>query len=130
MARHNRPLALAAVVALVAAAVLASAVLAACASDDIQTPTSQIDKAKDVSMKTQILSIETGINSYIAMNSQLPPTADQNTLGSFVQPWPDNPYTKVPMKQGPNPGEYTYTPMGGTNYTLVAHLAETDYTVH
>ena len=116
--------------AVVIAMSFAAVALAGCGEELAPpSPNSQIDKAKDVSMKTEILSVQTGIQAYIATNGQLPPTADQNTLGSFVNPWPNNPYTKVPMKPGTNPGEYTYTPMGGNSFTLVAHLAESDYTV-
>jgi hypothetical protein len=122
MVKRKRLAVLATLLALVATPLLASASLAAC-GDDIEPPTSQINIAKDVSMKTEILSIETGIKSYIAANGQVPPTADQNTLGGFVQPWPENPYTKVPMQPGTNPGEYTYTALGGTSFKLVAHLS-------
>ena len=119
-------------VALIAAvALLAVSATAGCGEELAPpSPNSQIDIAKDVAMKAEIRSVQTGIQAYIATNGQLPPTADQNTLGGFVNPWPENPYTKVPMKPGTNPGEYTYTPMGGNSFTLVAHLSGgEDYTL-
>src|SRR5512140_3205783 len=123
MTPGTRVRAVATVLVVSLAATLAALTLAGCFEKDLPpTPTSQINIAKDAAMKTEILSIQTGIQAYIASNGQLPSTADQNTLGTFVQPWPDNPYTKVPMQPGTNPGEYTYTPGIGTSFQLVAHL--------
>ncbi len=86
--------------------------------------TGTIDVAKDASVKTQLLQIDTGVKGYIASNGVLPPDASQATLGSFVAPWPVNPYTKAAMKSGIGEGDYTYTPGTGSAYTLSVKLSD------
>jgi hypothetical protein len=103
--------------------VVVGAVLAGCGEDDIATPTAQIDIAKDMSAKTAIRSIQTGIQAHVATTNALPPRATKDVLGGFVQPWPQNPWTKTDMTEGKDPGNFTYTPGGGTSYTLVVHLS-------
>jgi hypothetical protein len=111
-------------------AVAAGVVLAGCGEDDIATPTAQIDIAKDMSAKTAIRSIQTGIQAHVATNSALPPRATKDVLGGFVQPWPQNPWTKTDMTEGTDPGNFTYKPGAGTSYTLVVHLSGgKDYSV-
>jgi len=116
--RRRRALA----IALVTIAV-ATAGLVGCGKDEVASPTSQIDVAKDTSAKAGILAIETGIKAYIAATGAAPPEASQDVLGSLVQPWPENPWTKAPMAEGTDPGDYTYSPGTGTGYTLVGHLS-------
>jgi hypothetical protein len=103
----------------VALAVLAlAAALGACGTEEIETPTETIDIAKDQAVKAQIMMIKTGVVAYVQLNGVAPPNASQETLGSFVQPWPDNPFTQAPMKQGKEPGDIAYAPGAGTAYTL------------
>jgi len=111
--------------AIVLVALAATAGLAGfgCGEEDIASPTSQIDIAKDTAAKAGILAIQTGIQAYLATTGAVPPQVDEATLGSFVQPWPENPWTKAPMAQGSDPGDYTYTPGSGASYTLVGHLS-------
>jgi hypothetical protein len=100
-------------------AVLAlAAALGACGAKDIQTPTGTIDIAKDQAVKAQLMMIKTGVTAYVQMNGVAPPNADAATLGSFVQPWPKNPWTQAPMKSGKEPGDIAYAPGAGTAYTL------------
>ena len=91
--------------------------------DEVQTPTATIDIAKDQAAKSSLVAIRTAIQSYAAVNGQLPPAADQATLGGFVAPWPTNPWTKGPMKPGSGVGDYVYTPGAGTSFTLTVHLS-------
>jgi preprotein translocase subunit YajC len=94
-------------------------------------PTKQIDKANDIAVQAGIRAIQIGIDTYTATNGSAPPTADQNTLGAAISPWPKNPFTNAPMAPGSQPGDYTYTNLGGTAYSLVAHLAGgVDFTAH
>lgn len=95
-----------------------AAALGACGSEEIQTPTDTIDIAKDQAVKAQLMMIKTGVTAYVQLNGVAPPSADAATLGSFVQPWPDNPWTQQPMKQGKEPGDIAYAPGAGTAYTL------------
>lgn len=94
-----------------------------CGDGDIASPTTNIDLAKDTSAKAGILAIQTGIQAYIATNGSVPSQVNESALGSLVQPWPANPWTKAPMAEGTQPGDYTYTPGAGTDYTLTGHLS-------
>ena len=121
MRSRRRGIALAALVA----AVLSAALLgAACGGTDIQTPTSTIDKAKNVAAKSEIMMVKTGIAAYAATSGAVPPTATQDVLGSFVAPWPSNPWTGAPMAAGKQPGDIVYAPGAGTDYTLGVVLAD------
>ncbi len=94
------------------------------AGEDVNRPTQTIDIAKDQAAKSELVNIKMAIQSYVATNGQLPPAADQGTLGSYMSPWPENPWTKQPMKPGSGEGDYTYTPAGGTSFTLTVHLSD------
>lgn len=107
-----------------AAAVLGAALLAACGAQDIATPTSNIDIAKDVAAKGEIMMVKTGITVYAATNGAAPPMATQDVLGSLVDPWPKNPWTQAPMAVGKQPGDIVYAPGTGTDYTLGVVLAD------
>jgi hypothetical protein len=119
--RRTRRLASACVLTLLALA--AATGFAGCGEEEIASPTSQIDIAKDMSVKASIRSVQTGIQAHIATTNALPPKATKDVLGGFVQPWPQNPWTKTDMTEGTDPGDYTYTPGAGTSYSLVVHLS-------
>jgi hypothetical protein len=112
--------------ALVALAVLAAAALSGCGLQDqaAENTSGKIDQAKDAAAKTQLMMIKTGVQAYVATNGSVPADASQATLGSFVAPWPVNPFTKQPMTAGDTPGDYVYTPGAGTAYTLAVHLSD------
>jgi hypothetical protein len=122
------------ITAIVALLTVAAAIgLAGCGwfEDEIASPKSQIDIGKDAAVKMDIRSIETGISAYIATSNALPPRATKDVLGGFVQPWPQNPWTKTDMTEGKDPGNFSYTQGTGTSYTLVAHLSGgRDYQAH
>jgi len=103
----------------VLAAVLGAALFAAaCGPQDVQTPTGNIDIAKNVAAKSEIMMVKTGIAAYIATNSTAPPMATQDVLGVYTDPWPKNPWTQAPMAPGKQPGDIIYAPGAGTDYTL------------
>ena len=110
--------------AALAAAVLGAALLAACGAQDIATPTGNIDIAKDVAAKSELMMVKTGVAAYAATNSAAPPMATQDVLGGFVDPWPKNPWTQAPMAPGKQPGDIVYAPGAGTDYTLGVVLAD------
>jgi hypothetical protein len=98
-----------------------------CGQSAIPNPATQIDQAKNVAAKAEIVSIETGIRAYQAMGGgQLPPDASQATLGQFVNPWPKNPWTAGPMQPGTGKGDYTYELTSG-GFRLTVHLDGGDY---
>ncbi len=109
---------------LVALAALVGATLVGCGAKDITPPTGDIGVARDVSAKSEIMMIKTGIAGYLATNSTLPATATPDVLGSFVNPWPKNPWTQAPMAPGAQPGDIVYTPGAGVSYTLGVRLAD------
>ncbi len=55
-----------------------------------------------------MLAIATGVKAHVATSGEAPADASQATLGAFVSPWPDNPFTGAPMAPGSNPGDYVY----------------------
>ena len=125
--RRTIALALVALVALAAAAALPGC---GCQKQAVENTTGKIDVAKDAAVKTQIMSIQTGIQASIATSGAAPADASQATLGSFVNPWPTNPFTNAPMKPGKAAGDYVYTPGAGTAYTLAVNLSDgSQYTV-
>ena len=97
------------VVAVIAAVVLAVAIPAAMVSD-------QDSKAKESGVKEGMHSIQIGIQSWAVDHGDLYPEAaevDQfGAVGGYVDLWPTNPYSGLPMAQGTGPGEYTYTSDG------------------
>jgi hypothetical protein len=113
--------------ALLALAVLAAAALlpgCGCQDKAVENTTGTIDVAKDAAVKAQLLMIKTGVQAYVASNGSLPADASEGTLGSFVAPWPVNPFTKAPMQQGDGVGDYVYTPGTGTSFSLAVHLSD------
>jgi hypothetical protein len=103
---------------------LVALAVTACGTKDIQTPTGNIDKARDVAAKGEIMMVKTGVAAYTATSGAAPPTATQDVLGSFVDPWPKNPWTQAPMVVGKQPGDIVYAPGAGTAYTLGVVLAD------
>jgi len=111
---------------IIALALALVAGVAGCGLQDqaVEQTTGQIDVAKDAAVKAQLMMIKTGVQAYVATNGAPPPDASQATLGSFVQPWPVNPFTNAPMKAGDGVGDYVYTPGSGTGFTLAVHLSD------
>jgi len=105
-------------------ALMVTLAVTACGAKDIQTPTGNIDRAKDVAAKGEIMMVKTGVAAYVATNSAAPPSATQDVLGSFVAPWPKNPWTLAPMVAGKEPGDIVFAPGAGTSYTLGVVLAD------
>ena len=83
-----------------------------------------LDQARDLSAKAGLLSIQMGVQSYLATTGAVPGDASQATLGSFVSPWPSNPFTKAPMAPGTGVGDYSYAPIGTTGYKLTVKLSD------
>ena len=108
--------------ALVALAV--GVTLAACGAKDIANPTTNIDVARDQAAKSQIMLVKTGIAAYTATNGTAPPMATQEVLGTFVDPWPKNPWTEAPMAVGKTKGDLVYAPGAGTAYTIGVVLSD------
>jgi hypothetical protein len=117
---------------LVALLALGAAVaLGGCGLQDqaVENTSGTIDVAKDAAVKAQLMMIQTGIQASIATSGAAPADASQATLGTIVSPWPTNPFTDQPMKQGKGVGDYVYTPGAGATYSLAVNLSDgTQYT--
>ena len=83
-----------------------------------------LDQAQDVSAKAGLLSIQMGVQSYLATNGTVPNDASQASLGALVSPWPNNPFTKTPMASGTGVGDYSYAAVGTTGYRLTVKLSD------
>jgi hypothetical protein len=112
--------------AIAVVAALLAVVIGGCGESVVTSPATQIDQAKNVAAKTEILAVETGVRAYQAMNGQLPADASQATLGSFVNPWPKNPWTGGPMQPGAGKGDYTYA-QTNSGFSLTVHIDGGDY---
>jgi hypothetical protein len=77
--------------------------------------------------------IQTGIQKYAADNNDVYPPGSavewSGAVGSYVDHWPTNPWTGLPMVQSIQKGDFTYR-MSSTSYTLAGHLSNgSDFTV-
>ncbi len=113
-----------ALIVVVALAVTGAFAGCGCQEKAVENTTGTIDVAKDAAAKAELVPIKTAVQSYVVSNGALPPDASQATLGGYVQPWPTNPFTNAPMKQGDGVGDYVYTPGAGTDFTLAVHLSD------
>jgi type II secretion system protein G len=88
----------------------------------------QRDKAKAATVKGGVHNIELGIASYAVDNSDLYPATGAVSKASmidgsgvsYVDNWPQNPWTGVDMADSSNQGDYTYTKTAA-HFTLVGH---------
>jgi len=81
----------------------------------------QRDKAKESAVKGGVHNIELGIGSYaVDYQDQYPATGtvSSSSLASYVDNWPRNPWTNVPMAEGATQGSYAYTKVGNS-FTLI-----------
>jgi type IV pilus assembly protein PilA len=99
---------------------------------------SQRNKAKDAAVKEGIHSIQIGIQSYALDNSDNYPGAVANSAAlvdstghPYVDNWPKNPFTNVPMASSSSEGDYTYTDnVVSSTFALAGHLSTgSDFTV-
>lgn len=107
-------------------AVLIAVVLTGCGTkaEPLQGDIKALDQGKDMSAKASAQVIKLGIQSYIAANSVAPPAATPDVLGSFVSPWPNNPFTHTAMTTGTQPGDFSYAPLTGTDFQLTVTLSD------
>ena len=82
-------------------------------------------------MRTGVHNIQMGIETWRADNARgtYPPevVVTPERLGTYVDPWPVNPYTGGPMQPGGGPGNYDYVRLpGGEGYTLTGYGGDGD----
>jgi hypothetical protein len=86
----------------------------------------QANRGKDSAVKEGIHALQVGVQSWaVDHNDRYPPVAavcqSNARFASYVDRWPDNPFTDAPMALGSQPGDFTYTTDGKT-FTLTGHL--------
>ena len=85
----------------------------------------QRDKAKESAVKGAVHNIELGVASYGVDHADKYPAAGgvtSSTMASYVDNWPKNPWTGVPMAATGGEGDYDYTPgVGQTSFSIVGH---------
>lgn len=74
-----------------------------------------------------VIAIQVGVLTWASQHGGAFPLAaqvqQQGEVAQYVDPWPVNPYTQVPMKQGSTPGDYTYELLdAGGGYQLTGYL--------
>jgi hypothetical protein len=81
-------------------------------------------QSRDAAVKEGIHSIQIGIQSYAVDHADTyPPDAAQATLARYVDTWPSNPYTNLPMMPGTTPGNFYYS-TNGSSFQLVGYGAD------
>ena len=95
----------------------------------------QRERAKDATVKGGVHEIELALASYAVDHGDVyPAVATVSVAGlvdvngvSYVSPWPDNPWTGLPMQHVvvPTKGDFTYAPVGvpASTFTLAGHLS-------
>jgi type II secretion system protein G len=83
----------------------------------------QRDKAKESAVKEGVHSIQVGVQSYAVDNGDTYPATggvSSGTMASYVDIWPDNPWTNAAMAQAGTHtmGDYNYSATS-TTFTLV-----------
>jgi type IV pilus assembly protein PilA len=82
----------------------------------------QRDKAHEAALKEGIHSVHVGVQSWAADHGGVYPAASKLTqrgLSRYVDDWPINPYTGLPMQAGTSPGDFSYVVSpNGTTYQL------------
>jgi hypothetical protein len=71
----------------------------------------QRDKADEAAVKEGVHSIQVGVQSWAVDHDDAYPDASQvsmSGLTGYVDVWPTNPFTHLPMDQGTGPGQYSY----------------------
>lgn len=84
-------------------------------------------EAKESAVIEGVHALQVGLQSWaVDHGDQWPPRADVRAGGavaSYLDRWPENPYTGEPMAPGDGPGDYTYLRDGG-QYQLTGHFED------
>jgi type II secretion system protein G len=90
----------------------------------------QRNRAKDAAVKEGIHTIEIGVASYATDNNDMYPADVPNSAAlvdatgkPYVDSWPKNPWTNVPMKESTSMGDYTYSIPASSSFRLVGHTS-------
>ena len=88
-------------------------------------PVQKDSVSKAASVREGIHSIQIGVQSYAVDNQDaypVPSMVTQSGLAFYLDYWPRNPYTALPMTQGTGPGDFTYAlAADGKSFELVGY---------
>jgi hypothetical protein len=76
----------------------------------------QRDLAKESAVREGVHSLQIGVQSWAVDHEDEypdPAIVSPSGMGLYVDNWPTNPYTGLPMTQGTGPGQFTYSVSGG-----------------
>jgi hypothetical protein len=86
--------------------------------------TSETQKAQESAVKEGVHSIQIGVQSWAVDHKDAypyPSDVDQAGLADYLDVWPTNPYTDLPMDHGTGPGQYIYEKPSGSAFRLTAY---------
>ena len=94
-------------------------------SDSAEPISADAEQDRERGVKEAIHSLQIGVLSYgVDYDEQYPQPELLNELdmGSYVDPWPTNPYADEPMTQSTAPGSFTYElSESGTDFTITGY---------
>jgi len=131
-ARRRSPLKL---VLIVVGALILFACSTAIAALLLRSPAPADHPTYNAAVREGVFVLSGGIREWSAAHDdRFPPVEEvgrSGGVGKLIDKWPANPYTREPVKPGPDPGDYTYTVSAdGLNYRLSGHLGDgTDFTI-
>jgi hypothetical protein len=76
-----------------------------------------------VALEASVRNLSMAVESYYADNETYPAVVTQATVGGYISPWPDNPWTQRPIAQGTSVGDFTYTLTAG-GFQLAGHKGD------
>jgi hypothetical protein len=90
-------------------------------------------RARETGVKEGVHALQVGIQAWAVDHGDRYPrqaaVRADGAIASYVDTWPENPYTGEPMAPGKGPGDYTYTKVRG-GFRLTGHVDRgRDYTV-
>lgn len=112
--------------ALAALALVAGLAAAGCGGSAAPSPSAagaQQTTVYAVALEAAVRNLSMAIQSYYVDNGSYPAAVTQAILGSYVSPWPDNPWTQRPIGQSMAVGDVMYT-MTANGFRLAGHKAD------
>ena len=112
--------------ALAALALLLGLAAAACGGSSAPSPSAagaQQTTVNAVALEAAVRNLSMAVQSYYVDNGVYPAAVTQATLGSYISPWPDNPWTHRPIAQSTAVGDFTYT-LTANGFQLAGHKAD------
>jgi type II secretory pathway pseudopilin PulG len=98
----------------------------ACGGSSSTAPASQGPQQASVhavALEAAMRSLSLAVEAYQADNGAYPTAVTQATVGSYLSPWPLNPWTRQPIAEGTAVGDFTYTLTAG-GFQLAGHKAD------